>query len=89
MALASSQMTLDSCQKGLRKMKFHLPGNCSIFITVSAAPLRRQGQRSPHHHPRRLRWSGEGQNLISSVGTATHIPITPTAGPQSLGHAGH
>lgn len=47
MSLASSQISFNSCQKGLRKMRLHLPGNCFIFITLNANPLRRQGQRCP------------------------------------------
>ena len=56
MSLASSQMSFDSCQKELRKMRLYLPGNCLIFITLNADPLRRQGQGAP---PRGLRWRQE------------------------------
>lgn len=89
-SLASSQISFNSCQKGLRKMRLHLPGNCFIFITLNANPLRQQWQRSPRGDCSGGWWE-RTENLDPIPGTATHVlgrnPLV--AVPQGLGHAGH
>lgn len=66
-------MFFDSCQKELKKMKLYLPGNCLIFISLNADPLRAVG---------------EGRICPDTV-THVPKENPCAAIPQCLGHAAH
>lgn len=88
-SLAFSQISFNFCQKGLREMRLHLPGNCFIFIILNADPLRRQGQRSPRGDCNGEWW--ERTELNPGPGAAAHAPGGNPLGavPPCLGHVGH